>query len=255
MEWSVKKQEYSSIYKDSKGRNWGYLMGKELLERYPNGGYRIVADMCRKEGETEDLLLRDGEAVWRLHPYQRKKKRLYQTVGYIDVSSATEKDAYVRIVKRALFRGLILPLMIVGLLTGGIMAGWWISSREEVPGLDETAVSYRVEGMENTDPESITVPGISVLKMEVGQNTVKYPLVNPEGNTCYMKYTIRELESGEVLYESGLIGPGSAVLSFDLNQTLETGIYDILIKVDTSDINDYTVQLNGAEIPAELIVE
>ena len=59
MEWSVKKQEYSVRYKDSKGRAWGYLMGKELMERYPNGGYRIVADMRRKEGRREDLLLED----------------------------------------------------------------------------------------------------------------------------------------------------------------------------------------------------
>ena len=52
MEWSVKKQEYSARHKDSKGRTWGYLTGKELMERYPNGGYRIVADMRRKEGRS-----------------------------------------------------------------------------------------------------------------------------------------------------------------------------------------------------------
>lgn len=255
MEWLVKEQEYSSIYKDKKGGTWGYLTGKELLERYPNGGYRIVADMRRKEGGTDALLLRKEEALWRLYPYQRKKRCLERTVGYIDVSTDAEKDAYVRVVKPALFRGLILPLLVILLLIGGILLGWWLSHRDEVPGLDETAVSYRVEGFENTDPESITVPGVSVLRMEAGQQTVEYPLINPEGNTCYMKYTIRESETGEVLYESGLIEPGSAVLTFDLNRTLDAGTYGILVKVDTSDINDYTVELNGAEIPAELIVE
>ncbi len=254
MEWSVKEQEYSAVYKDRKGGTWGYLTGKELLERYPNGGYRIVADMRRKEGGKEDLLLRREESVWRLSPYQRKK-RFERPVGYIDVSTDEEQDAYVRIVKPALFRGLILPILVILFLIGGILTGWWLSHRNEVPGLDETAVSYRVEGFENTDPDSITVPGISVLRMDAGQQTVEYPLINPEGNTCYMKYTIRETETGEVLYESGLIEPGAAVLTFDLNQTFEAGTYDILVKVDTSDINDYTVELNGAEIPAELIVE
>ena len=254
MEWSVKEQEYSAVYKDRKGGTWGYLTGKELLERYPNGGCRIVADMRRKEGGEEGLRVRSVESVWRLSPYQRKK-RFERPVGYIDVSTDEKQDAYVRIVKPALFRGLILPILVILFLIGGILTGWWLSHRNEVPGLDETAVSYRVEGFENTDPDSITVPGISVLRMDAGQQTVEYPLINPEGNTCYMKYTIRETETGEVLYESGLIEPGAAVLTFDLNQTFEAGTYDILVKVDTSDINDYTVELNGAEIPAELIVE
>lgn len=255
MEWSVKKQEYSARHKDSKGRTWGYLTGKELMERYPNGGYRIVADMRRKEGRTEDLLLKDKGEAYRLHPYQRKRKRLERTVGYIDVSTDTEKDAYVRIVKHALFRGLILPVMILLLLAGGVFLGWWLSSREQVPGLDETAVSYRREGLENTDPESISVPGVSILKMEAGQRTVEFPLVNPEGNACYMKYTIQDMETGEILYQSGRIEPGKAVLNFDLNCTLDPGTYQILVKIQTSDINDYTVELNGAQIPAELVVE
>ena len=252
MEWSVKKQEYSARYKDSKGRTWGYLTGKELMERYPNGGYRIVADMRRKEGRTEDLLLKDKGAAWRLHPYRRKKKRLERTVGYIDVSTDTEKDVYVRIVKRTLFRGLILPVLIFLLLAGGVFLGWWLSRQNQVPGLDEAAVSYRVEGMKNTDPESIALPGISLVEMEAGQRTVEFPLINPEGNVCYMKYIIRDAQTGEVLYRSGLIGPGQAILSFDLNRPVEAGTYDILLQVETSDLDDYTVRLNGAEIPAEL---
>ena len=55
-----------------------------------------------------------------------------------------------------------------------------------------------------------------------------------------------------MLYSSGLIGPGQAVLSFDPEQAVEAGTYDILLQVETSDLDDYTVQLNGAEIPAEL---
>ena len=255
MEWSVKKQEYSARHKDSKGRTWGYLTGKELMERYPNGGYRIVADMRRKEGRTEDLLLKDKGAVWCLHSYQRKKSRLERTVGYIDVSTDTEKDVYVRIVKRTLFRGLILPVLILLLLAGGVFLGWWLSRQNQVPGLDEAAVSYRVEGMKNTDPESIALPGISLVEMEAGQRTVEFPLINPEGNVCYMKYIISETETGEILYESGLIEPGMAVMNFELNRTLEPGTYDILVQVKTSDINDYTVELNGAQIPAELVVK
>ena len=255
MEWSVKKQEYSVRYKDSKGRAWGYLMGKELMERYPNGGYRIVADMRRKEGRREDLLLEDKGAVCRLHPYQRKKRRLERTGGYIDVRTDREEDVYVRIVKPALFRGLILPVLILLLLTIGILLGWWLSRRDQVPGLDEAAVSYRVEGLKNTDPESIALPGISLVEMEAGQRTVEFPLINPEGNVCYMKYIISETETGEVLYESGLIEPGKAVTSFEINRTLDPGTYDILVQVKTSDINDYTVELNGAQIPAELVVE
>nr|WP_294494106.1 hypothetical protein [uncultured Mediterraneibacter sp.] len=254
MKWTVKKEHNSARFKDSAGNTWGYITGKELLERYPNGGYRIVADLKKKENASGDLLLTGAGKQCRLYPYDRKQRRLEKTVGYINVSQEDQPDSFVRIRKSNLAGGLLLPLVVVLLLCGLFFLGWWLSREEEVPGIDEAAVSYRVEGMENTDPESIALPGVSVIEATAGETEVDFPLINPDGNNCYMTYIIRDAQTDEVLYESGKIEPGMAVLSFDLNRPLEAGTYDILVQVETADLADYTVELNGAEIPAELVV-
>ena len=62
-------------------------------------------------------------------------------------------------------------------------------------------------------------------------------------------------DTGEELYKSGYIEPGSAVPEFELNQELEPGEYDILLEVEAWDIEDYTQALNGGSIEAKLEVE
>lgn len=252
MDWHIREQEYFRTFKDAAGNVWGYMTAKELASRYPNGGYRIVADLKKKENPSGDLFLTGEGKKCRLYAYDRKKKRTERTTGYIDVSDSEHPDSFIRIRTGNVLRGVILPAVLFLLLCAVFFLGWQLARKEKVPGLDETAVSYKVEGMENTDPESIALPGVSRIEMEAGTTRVEFPLVNPEGNICYMKYTIRDAQTDEVLYRSGMIEPGKAILSFDLNRPMEAGTYDILLQVETSDLNDYTVQLNGAEIPAEL---
>ena len=259
MDFQAREQKDPRLFRDSAGTQWGCLTAKELARRYPNGGYRIVADMKKKENsKARDFLQSPGEeggGVRRgLYPYQRKKSRMERTVGYIDVSSPDHPDSFVRIRTGNVFKGVILPFLTALLLIGLFFLGWFLSRKPEVPGLDEAAVSYKVEGMENSDPDSISVPGISVVEMAAGSSHVEFPLINPEGNTCYMSYTIRLGDTDEILYQSGKIGPGQAVLEFDLKRPMEEGDYEILVQVETSDLEDYTVQLNGAEIPAKLEV-
>lgn len=254
MEWTVNKGRGSGKFRDLAGNRWSHMTAKELMESYPNGGYRIVADLRKKENPSGDIVLTEGGQRCRLYPCQRKKRRFEKTVGYIDVSREGQPDSFVRIRKGNLLGGLILPLLIVLVLCAVFILGWRLSRREEVPGLEDTAVSYRIEGMENTDPDSIALPGISQIEMNAGETKVDFPLLNPEGNNCYMTYIIRDAQTDEVFYRSGKIEPGMAVLSFDLNHPLEAGTYDILVQVETADLTDYTVHLNGAEIPAKLIV-
>ena len=123
-----------------------------------------------------------------------KRKGTERTAGYIDVSSPDHPDSFVRVRAGNVLRGSDSPAVLFLLLCAVFFLGWWISRKEKVPGLDEAAVSYKVEGMENTDPESIALPGVSRIEMEAGTTRVDFPLVNPEGNTCYMKYTIRDAQ-------------------------------------------------------------
>lgn len=255
MNWHVKEIEYSRSFTDALGSSWGYMSPGELADRYPNGGYRIVGDLKKHENPSGDLFLVQGETRVCIYPYQRKKTRALRTLGYIEVSAGGQPDCFVRVRGGNLFAGVILPVLAALLLAGLFLFGWLMTRKEEVPGLDQTAVSYHVEGMENTDPESISVPGVTVIEAEAGSARLDFPLVNPEGNTCYFAYTIRLEDTGEELYRSGLIEPGKAILEYDIARPLDAGTYDVLVQVETSDINDYTVQLNGAEIPATLKVQ
>lgn len=255
MNWHIREQEYSRTFKDAAGNAWGYMTAKELAGRYSNGGYRIVADLKKKENPSGDLFLTGEGKKSRLYAYDRKKKRTERTTGYIDVSGPDHPDSFVRIRTGNVLRGVILPAAFLLLLCGLFFLGWYLSQEEKVPGLDDTAVSYRVEGMQNTDPDSIALPGVSVIEINAGDTKVNFPLINPEGNNCYMTYIIRDAQTDEVFYESGKIEPGMAVLAFDLSRPLDAGSYDILVQVKTADLADYTVELNGAEIPAKLVVK
>ena len=75
MDWHVRKREYSRTFKDGAGNVWGYMTAKELAKRYPNGGYRIVADLKKKENPSGDLSLTGEGKRTRLYAYNRKKKR------------------------------------------------------------------------------------------------------------------------------------------------------------------------------------
>ena len=82
------------------------------------------------------------------------------------------------------------------------------------PVVDPAAVDYSIPGYDNPDGSErgrIRVPTYSAWTMEAGSDTVEVPLVNTEGNPCYMKFAVKLKDSGEVLYESELVPPGKAV--------------------------------------------
>lgn len=250
MEWNIKKNSNSNnIFKDSLSYKWKYITKEELYNLYPNGGYRIIGDLRKKHNSNYEEILNNEDSKVFLYPYTRKLKKSESVVGYIELEE--NPDCYVRIIKLSYFKAL-LPILI---LLGIFFLGMWLSNKGKVPDLDEAAVSYRIEGVENKDPESISLPGISIITAKAGESKIEYPLQNPTGNECYMKYTIIDINTNEVLYVSGLIEPGMAVTKFDLIKSFSKGEYSILIKVNTFDINDYTKELNGGEMEAILKVE
>ena len=79
-------------------------------------------------------------------------------------------------------------------------------------------------------------------------DTVEVPLVNTEGNPCYMKFAVKLKDSGEVLYESELVPPGKAVPEIRLNRPLEAGTYPVAVEISTFSLDDPTQPLNGAQM-------
>ena len=86
------------------------------------------------------------------------------------------------------------------------------------------------------------------------ETEVKIVLLNPEGNPCYFRYTLRVGEEKEVLYQSGLIPPGMAVTDLTLARALEEGEYALEIVVETFSQDEERIPMNGATENAVLYV-
>ena len=117
------------------------------------------------------------------------------------------------------------------------------------------AAAGPVVGYDNPDGSErgrIRVPTYSAWTMEAGSDTVEVPLVNTEGNPCYMKFAVKLKDSGEVLYESELVPPGKAVPEIRLNRPLEAGTYPVAVEISTFSLDDPTQPLNGAQMGTEI---
>lgn len=146
-------------------------------------------------------------------------------------------------------------LLTVVLVFIAALGGFIFAMRNQEVKLDETAIAYQMPGgIENTDPESIMLPGYDVLEMNAETQMVDIALFNPEGNDCYFRFHIIEKNDNKELYQTGLIKPGTAVTQFKIEEKLKKGEYPILIKVDTVDLNNPDNAYNGGVIEAVLKV-
>ena len=238
-------------WKDRRKHSWSCLNQKGFMEQ-TKGKAVIFADAGVKGKATDDMLT-DGKHSLPLYLTRQKPGFFQKIEGYIPCADDQQKG-YVRVIGTAAGRIIALLLLLAALIAGGVYL--WLTNQEEGPNLDREAVAYEMPaGMVNDDPNQIALPGYSVLTVSNSDNIVHMPLINPEGNVCYFVYTISLADTGEVLYESGYIKPGTGVPEFELNQTLEPGTYDIKVDVATWSVEDYTQPLNGGSIEAELKVE
>ena len=216
------------------------------------GKATLFADTGLKGKDTGDELI-DGEQRLPLYVTRQKPGFFQKIIGYIHCSDERE-NGYIRIIGRSVGKIVAILLLLMVLIMAGILV--YLRSKEAGPDLDKAAISYEMpENLVNTDPDSIALPGYSVLNVSASDGIVKAPLINPEGNTCYFVYKISLADTEEVLYESGYIEPGSAIPEFQLQNVPEPGSHDILIEVAAWDIEDHTQGLNGGSITAVLEVE
>lgn len=89
--------------------------------------------------------------------------------------------------------------------------------------------------------------------MKAGTDTVEVPLVNTEGNPCYMRFTVKLNDGGEVLYRSDLVPPGQAIPSIHLSRTLDAGTYPVTVEITTFSLDDSSQPLNGAELGTRIV--
>ena len=98
---------------------------------------------------------------------------------------------------------------------------------------------------QNPAPGNIVMPGYSELRMHADTNVLKAVWINSEGNECYLRFTLKLSDTGETLYQSGLIAPGMAVEESLLSRTLSRGEYQAEILIEAFTLGDRPQPLNS----------
>ena len=110
--------------------------------------------------------------------------------------------------------------------------------------IDDNAVL--VEACEgNNSAPSIKIPGFSTIIIPAETTNVRILLKNPTENTCNFVYELFLADTGEVLYKSNMILPGTQIEAVTLSRALSVGEYNALLKVSTYS-GDSLKQMNGA---------
>lgn len=236
-------------FRDNHQGVWAYITPQQYRTLSPEQK-RICGDMRRQDSASMERVLQDGDyrlGLYEYHPGVRWKEKV---VGYIPVSQEGEEEptCCVRVLETSYFKMFLYPLFALLLLASVVVGILLVTQQNTVPGLDKTAVAYRIEGMSNTDPDQIMMPYLSEMQLGQGETHLRELLINPEGNECYFKFQFTLDDTGEVLYESGLVEPGKAIIDFDLNRTLDVGEHQVTVKILTSDLNDPTKSLNGGDM-------
>ncbi len=163
----------------------------------------------------------------------------------------------------------ILILIVLLLIGGGIVVGlnwqsWFggnpqtpVSTSTLSPDLDPNAsdwVGQQLENQSGGESTGIQIPGYPSITLPADTQDVSVALLNPEGNPCYFRFELVLKDSGESLYQSGLVAPGQAIYHITLSRPLSAGEYDAVIRITTSSLEDLS-PMNGANVETLLLVE
>lgn len=255
MRYRARKAVNGKAIRDSRGGVWEYIGKKEYraleeTERKIYGDFRKKGsqDAERRLVGTDDSGNKHSIGIYR---YSSSMGWTETVGGYIPIAVRTEEgeqNGYVRVIKPALLKPLLAVLAVL-IAALAVFLSWYIpNNREKVPGLDEAAVAYHIEGMVNDDPSRIMIPSLTTMTLDAGQTDVEYVLFNPEGNPCYFRYQMVLSDTGETLYESGLIEPGTAVINWDLGRGLEPGTYQAEMRISTYSTDDIDTQMNSGVV-------
>lgn len=152
---------------------------------------------------------------------------------------------------------IVVAVLVLLVLIGAAVAATVFLTQPQDDGtrIDPAAADYSIPGYENPGGEQgrIRIPTYSEWDMPAGTDTVDVPLINTEGNPCYMRFTVKLKDGGEVLYQSELVPPGQAIPSMRLNRALDAGTYPVVVTIGTYSLDDPSQPLNGAELGTKIV--
>lgn len=251
------------ILKKGTAKNWldeRHLVSKEELDQhYPQGEYQVVGEVAakssRKDSDAHNFLSdKSGNqhAILPLATFNRS----WKTLGYLQAEPGENKWLEVKQRRTSIFvAGIIVALLIIAAIVAGLV--YYFGQGSSGPKIDPSAHDYKSQALDRpaNSGGGIILPGYTGWECAPGSTAMNVPLINAAGNDCYMQYTITLKQSGEQLYKSELIPPGKAIQDWNLSHSLPKGSNDIIIKIDTFDLNDYTQPLNGGMIENTITVQ
>ena len=208
---------------------------KKIIGFYGKGIKNQISNKC--EYEAENI---------KYYPFVTGLEK-YKVIGYIRVAN----KEYIALIKKkhTLVYALIGLVLAISLCIGG----WLLLNNES--NIDNNAKDYTppVDLKIDADPDHITVPGFSTIKMKANTDVVYVALWNPDTNPCYFKYTIKEKASGKTLYASKLIPPGKAITNVPLNQKVQAGSMEVIIQIETYSLDNEENAMNGSNVECILL--
>ena len=243
-------------FRDKNKNSWKYIPVKQTGHRKINPKDIAGDTGCRFKKSPVGTLTGSGESGKKekkldVLSFRAKLGYSQREAGYIPCVDEAGNLRYVRVIRKSVVK-ILLPIFFLALIAGGL---WWYLSQRGIPDLDEAAIAYQMpDGVKNKDPNEILMPGFGTITMDAGGTTVHAALANPEGNPCYFKYQISLSDTGEQIYESGWIEPGTAVTEWDISEELPEGEYPIHILVQTGSLENYEEEMNQGVVNATLVV-
>lgn len=155
--------------------------------------------------------------------------------------------------RNAVICGLIALLLLAAIAVCAVL----LNRTEQSAGgmkLEKNTVSWEQEMKRANEAADIQIPYYSDIYMQGGSDEIEMYLVNPKENDCYFTYTLILKESGEQIYQSGLIEPGQAVDLVKLERKIESGEYALNMRIDTYTLETET-PLNNAIVSTKLIAQ
>ena len=191
---------------DEKGNLWGYITKKEY-QALGEEQKKIYGDFKAKDSQDAQRQLVNANADGGvnsigLYRYSTNLGWTQAAAGYIPIRVQTEEGVstgFVRVIKTSVLKPLLAALAVL-LAAVAVFLAWYIPNMaNKVPGLDQAAVAYHIEGLVNQDPSQIMIPGLGNMQMTAGQTHVEKVLLNPEGNPCYFQFKLVLKDTGETL--------------------------------------------------------
>lgn len=139
----------------------------------------------------------------------------------------------------------LLWLVLVVLLLAGIASAvlWYYNDYNSKKHVSTNTVQFEREDTSSAvseNPGTVHMPVYRTETIPANQKTVPLTFYNPWSNEgfCYLEYTIKFEDTGEVLYTSDLIPPGETTTLVTLNQPLEAGTYQMVAEIKSYYMDD-----------------